>query len=394
MVRMPPASHPTSNSKPVPTLPLLHAASILGGLGTLLLGPILPLLSAQWHLKDSQSGLLLLAQFCGATLGGATVSKRLARDLLLGLAAAALGFFAFAAAPSLAFACPALVLAGFGVGRIIAAVNITAGARYTKHRGSALSWLNFSWSAGALLSPLSAAYLAARYPLPHLLAAFATLFVLVAAAFALELRANSRQEVSQNVSPTTPLPPRIFLFFATLIFLYGGLETALSAWLTTFALRETLASIRFSQLITVLLLAGLTGGRALSGILLRVLRESTLQRLSLALIAGLIATLAFTHRTTSVSLLAVVIGVTLAPIFPASFALLMAHKPSASQAGLALAASGIGAAAFPALMGLISTQTGSLRIALSVPVALALGMLALMAAYPRKATISEASGSV
>ena len=358
----------------------MHAAFVLAGLGTMLLGPILPLLSAHWHLKDAQSGLLLLAQFCGATLGGSTVSRRLERGLLLGLFTAALGFFAFAAAPSLVFACAALLLAGFGVGRTIAAINITAGERYTKHRGSALSWLNFSWSAGALLSPLSAASLAARYPLAHLLATFAGLFLVVAAAFALELRTRTTlQAKTSELSATPSLELRIFLFFAALIFLYGGLETALSAWLTTFALRETLASLRFSQLVTVLLLAGLTGGRVLSALLLRFMREGTLQRISLALIAALIAMVAFAHHTRPIAILAVVIGITLAPIFPATFALLMARGPTASQAGIALAASGIGAAVFPALMGLISTRTGSLRVALAIPVALALAMLALTA---------------
>ena len=396
MVRMPPDADPAPpGQNNVPTLPLMHAAFVLAGLGTLLLGPILPLLSARWQLKDSQSGLLLLAQFLGATLGGATVSKHLERGLLLGLSSASLGLFAFASAPSLPTACAALVVAGFGIGRTVAAINIIAGNRYKQNRGSALSWLNFSWSAGALLSPLAAASLAARFALSHLLAVFAALFLLVALAFALQLRLHAQAQAEHPPSaPTPPLALRPFLFFATLILLYGGLETALSAWLTTFAMRETVASIRFSQLITVLLLAGLTGGRALSGVLLRVLRDSTLQRVSLALVAVLIAWLAVAHHTRPLALLAVILGVSLAPIFPATFAILMARRPTASQAGIALAASGIGAAAFPALMGLISTSTGSLRIALSVPVALALGMFLLTALPPARTPISEASASV
>ena len=213
--------------------------------------------------------------------------------------------------------------------------------------------------------------------------------------YALELRGHTvAGDAPSGITPAASLAARPFLFFAALIFLYGGLETALSAWLTTFALRETLTTIRFSQLVTVLLLAGLTGGRALSGLLLRVVRESTLQRVSLALVAALIAALALAHHAAPVAALAVVTGMALAPIFPTTFALLMAQKPSASQAGIALAASGIGAAAFPALMGLISTATGSLRIALSVPVALALVMLALTALPPARSPISEAAGSV
>ncbi len=381
MVRMQPARTP----HPAPTLALMHAALLLAGLGTLLLGPILPLLSARLQLDDTHAGLLLLAQFCGATLGGSTVSARLQRDLLLALVSAALGLAAFAFAPDLPFALAALLVAGFGIGRTLTSVNILAGARYTQHRGSALAWLNLSFSLGALLSPLAAASLAQRFPLTRLLLAFAALFLLSAAAFAAQLSSEPAASTStgQAAPPSaSPLPGQVFLLFAALIFLYGGLETALAAWLTTFALRETLTTLRFSQLITVLLLAGLTAGRALTGLLLRRLPETILQRAGLLLAAFFAATLALAHHASTLAGAAILLGVCLAPIFPATFALLMAHRPTPSQAGLVLAASGLGAAGFPALMGIVSTHTGSLRTALIVPVLLALAMLALTALQP------------
>ena len=49
-----------------PTLAAMHAGLVLAGLGTALLGPILPLVARQWQLLDSQSGLLMAAKFCGA----------------------------------------------------------------------------------------------------------------------------------------------------------------------------------------------------------------------------------------------------------------------------------------------------------------------------------------
>ena len=65
-----------------PAALVLHLCLLLSGLATALLGPILPLLSQRWHLSDQQTGLLLLAQFCGATTGGLTISKHLRRSLL------------------------------------------------------------------------------------------------------------------------------------------------------------------------------------------------------------------------------------------------------------------------------------------------------------------------
>jgi MFS family permease len=151
----------------------MHFGFVLTGLGTALLGPILPLLTRQWHLQDAQSGLLLLAQFCGSFTGGVSVSQHLRRSLLAGLTAAAIGFGGFAIAPDLWLACAGLFIGGFGLGQIITSTNILAGRRYTEHRGSALAFLNFSWSFGAMLSPLLAAWLLPRFALRGMLESFA-----------------------------------------------------------------------------------------------------------------------------------------------------------------------------------------------------------------------------
>jgi FHS family glucose/mannose:H+ symporter-like MFS transporter len=370
--------------EPAPTLPLMHAVFVLAGLGTMLLGPILPLLATQWHLNDSQLGLLLMAQFIGATIGGVTVSAKLARDLLIGLFAAGLGFAAFALAPGLVPACAALLVGGFGVGRIIATGNILAGARYTENRGAALSRLNFSWSGGALLSPLLAAWLVPHAPLRTLLAIFAACFLVCGGALTGQLRNNaSAQTADPGASSAEPaLAPRLFLYFAALLFIYGGLETSLSGWLTTYALRYGKTSLVLSEYTMVLLLCGLTAGRALAAWLLLHMRDTTLQRIALLASAALGAALAAAPRASLIATLAVMLGIALAPIFPATFALLMAHRPPARTAGIVIAASGLGAAALPSLIGVISTRTGSLRTALAVPVAAALAMLLLSTLPP------------
>jgi fucose permease len=352
----------------------MHAGFLLAGLATMLLGPILPLLSHNWHLADSQAGLLLLAQFTGATLGGATVSQRLPQAFLLGLLSGCCGFLAFALAPSLVPACLALLLAGFGVGRIIASLNIIAGARYTHQRGSALSRLNISFSLGCLLSPLLAAQLAPRFKLPDLIASLAALFAVVALILSFELRKTSLKTIETEAT-TTPILTPIFLFFAAILFLYGGLETCLSGWLTTYALRYGSGSLVLSQYTMVLLLCGLTAGRALAAWLLLRTREATLLRIALALTIACAAALATATNAAVIAALAVLLGISLAPIFPASFALYMANKPSARQAGLVLAASGLGAAAIPWLMGVVSTHAGSLKLALTLPVFAALTLL-------------------
>src|SRR5260370_25508384 len=97
----------------------MHYGLVLAGLGTALLGPILPLLARQWGMLDSQSGLLMMAKFCGAFLGGVTVSGRLRRSLLVGWMAGAGGVGGFSGGRWCGGGGGGVVVGGVGVGWII-----------------------------------------------------------------------------------------------------------------------------------------------------------------------------------------------------------------------------------------------------------------------------------
>jgi MFS transporter, FHS family, glucose/mannose:H+ symporter len=365
-----------------PSLELMHFGLMLAGLGTALLGPILPLLAKQWQMVDSQSGLLMTAKFCGAFLGGVTVSRRLRRSLLVGLLAGAVGFGGFALSPSMALGCVGLFVGGFGLGQIITSVNILAGRRFTSHRGSALSLLNFSFSLGAMLSALLAAWLLPRFALQGVLQGFAGLFVIGVLILCMQMRGDvpdseNFEEESANTAMQTGLSNRVYLYFAGLLILYGGLETCLSGWLTTFAPRYGDKTLAVSEYTTLLLWMALTFGRAGASALMLRVGEKTVQHWGLALAAIFTAALAMAHSAITIAVFAVLLGLSLAPFFPATFALLMAEKPTARQAGIVLAVSGLGAAALPWMMGVVSTKTGSLQVALVLPFAAALGLLGM-----------------
>jgi MFS transporter, FHS family, glucose/mannose:H+ symporter len=377
-----------------PSLALMHFGLVLAGLGTALLGPILPVLARQWGMLDSQSGLLMMAKFCGAFLGGVTVSGRLRRSLLVGLAAGALGFGSFAIAPSMRVGCVCLFVGGYGLGQIITSVNILAGRRFTAHRGSALAMLNFSFSLGAMLSALLAAWLLPRFALPNLLEGFAGLFAAGAIALVAQMRGEGANEeefeaVGLEAAPQAGLSGRVYLYFAGLLVLYGGLETCLSGWLTTFALRYGDKTLAVSEYTTLLLWMSLTIGRVgASAVMLRV-GEKTVQRWGLGLAAVFTAALAMAHSAITIAGFAVLLGLSLAPFFPATWALLMAERPTARQAGIVLAVSGLGAAALPWMMGVVSTRAGSLQVALALPFAAALGLLAMSLFVPMASVVAD-----
>jgi len=371
----------------------MHFGLVLAGLGTALLGPILPVLARQWEMDDSQSGLLMLAKFCGAFLGGVTVSRKLRQSLLVGLLAGTVGFGGFAIAPGMSVGCVGLFVGGFGLGQIITSVNILAGRRFTTHRGSALAMLNFSFSLGAMLSALLSAWLLPRFALRGLLECFAVAFLLGGIGLLVQMHVDGSspeefQEAGVEGASQIGLNGRVYLYFAGLLILYGGLETCLSGWLTTFALRYGDKTLAVSEYTTLLLWMSLTVGRAgASAVMLRV-GEKTVQRWGLGLAAAFTAGLALAHSAVTIAGFAVLLGLSLAPFFPATWALLMAERPTARQAGIVLAVSGLGAAALPWMMGVVSTRTGSLQVALALPFAAAVGLLGIswFATRPEVAT--------
>lgn len=364
---------------PAPSLPLLSFGFLLTGLGTALLGPILPLLAAQHQLSDASVGLLPLAQFLGATVGGSTVLARPQRSFAIGSLAAGLGLGLFAVAPALPLMLAVLFAGAWGIGQMIASSNVIAGARYTRNRASALTLLNFLFSAGALLSPLLASWLTPHLPLRQVLLGFAALFAVAAALLLTGLNSSSGEETASAASepPAQPLPLSLFLFFALLLALYGAFETSLNVWLTTYMLRYGGRSLAASQAVTSAFWIALTCARPLSSAALLRIRDYRLQRASLLLLTFSTAALFFLHSAAGITAVAILIGFFLGPVFPVTFALILAHRPSPRQAGIILACSGLGAALLPWLMGIVSRQTGSLRTAFALPLAAALGLLLL-----------------
>ncbi len=182
---------------------------------------------------------------------------------------------------------------------------------------------------------------------------------------------------------------RVYLYFIALLILYGGLETCLSGWLTTFALRYGDKTLAVSEYTTLLLWMSLTFGRAGASALMLRVGEKTVQRWGLGLSALFTAALATAHSAVLIAGFAVLLGLSLAPFFPATWALLIAERPTARQAGIVLAVSGLGAAALPWLMGVVSTGTGSLQVALVLPFAAALGLLGMSLFAPKNPVASD-----
>ncbi len=368
-----------------PAAALLAVGLLITGIGTAFLGPVLPLLAHSWRITDEQSGLLIAAKFVGAFLGGLSVHRLLRFGIFGGLLLGCAGFAAFAVSGGVVPGAVGLFVSGYGVGLSITATNILVGRRYIAHTGSALSTLNFFWSLGAVACGFLAAWILPHFGLRDPMLIFGGLYLLTALA-GLVLTSHDTGPASHAgvtasdlaaAAVTVRLPLRVHLRFAMLLFLYGGLETCMTVWLTTYTLRYSDRQLLGGQSAVVLLWSALTVGRALGSAAMRYISETTTQRLGLLFSAVLIFALTTTRQSGLLSVYCVLLGLSLAPFFPSTFGILMRRRPTSHQAGTVIAVSGLGAAIFPWAMGAVSTHFGSLRIAMGVPMAMALLLLAL-----------------
>ncbi|HVO93183.1 MAG TPA: MFS transporter, partial [Terriglobales bacterium] len=134
-----------------------HAAFVPIGVVTVLLGPMLPILSARWGMNYSQAGSLFTVQFITSSLGVMLSGRLVARRGFRFAIATGLLFMAAGVAglpfSSHIWGMACIAAYGFGIGVSIPASNLVVAEANPSRRSAALSLLNFSWSVGAVACP-------------------------------------------------------------------------------------------------------------------------------------------------------------------------------------------------------------------------------------------------
>jgi MFS transporter, FHS family, glucose/mannose:H+ symporter len=356
--------------------PLLHFGFALTGVGTVLLGCILPQLSAQWHLRDKDAGLLLLVQFATSASGALLVRRNLWKTLACGytlFGAGGIGIFLLQQR-----SLPIFAFYGLGLGLAMTSTNMLVGRRYPNRMGAALALLNFSWSAGAVACPL----LVAQF-LRHAASgsAFGLLGLLVLPFALLPVLADRRDFAAPMVFGPAPAGIKeaaTIVYFAVLAFLYVGMEASVGNWMSTYATRATGWNFAGGSLALAVFWAALLLGRAMTPAILGFLTELRLYQVSvIATIAGISLLLA-AHNPPVLLAGSALTGVALAPLFPLILSLFLGEIKGSRNAGWVFAVAGLGGAVLSWLTGTVSSSTGSLRIGLMVPGAAALLMMGLI----------------
>jgi FHS family glucose/mannose:H+ symporter-like MFS transporter len=363
-----------------------HAAFVPIGIVTVLLGPLLPTLSARWSLDYTQAGALFTVQFLastvGVTLSGFCVSRWGFRFAIkAGLLAMAVGVAGLPYTSRIpGSACIGLYGLGFGIA--VPAANLLVAEVHPFQRGAALNLLNFSWSVGAVACPFLVAAAVRAYHVPLLLAAFAGLLFFVALGIAampsriVEPRArggNDAQGVASVDSGESgnrrSWRSNSVLLLASLFFLYVGVENSFGGWIASYAKSLGTLSLGLALMSSSFFYSALMVGRWLASLVLKRVEEVTLARAGLLTACAGMMCLLFSHASLGLLAGASVTGLGLAAVYPITISLLSREfGDAASQMGsIMFTMANLGGAFLPWLVGYYSSRFGSVRAGMAVP---------------------------
>lgn len=364
-----------------------NASFVPIGIVTVLLSPLLPTLSARWQLDYAQAGALFTAQFLASTLAVSLSGVLVARFGFRFAINAGLVVIAVSTASLLlgsrivGIAC----IAGYGAGSGLAvpAANLLVAELNPARRSAALNILNFAWSAGAVACPFLVAGADKTHHLILLLecvAGFSFLVMIWIAAMPSEAGRPATRKLSQETKFSVNWRQRSLPVLLALFFLYVGTENAFGGWIAAYATSLRTMRLAIAVMTPSFFYGSLTLGRLFAPSLLRNVPEVRLVKLGLLLACVGIAGLMRSHDLAGVALSASAAGLGFASVYPITISFLSREfGAAASRVGsFAFTMSNLGGACLPWLVGLLSTQIGTIRAGLAIPL---LGGFAMYVLY-------------
>lgn len=339
-----------------------------------MLGPLLPDLSARWSLTDAQSGYLFTAQFLGSLVGTLLSGPALARlafrwTMITGTALMGFGVATLISGPFV-WAAVAVFFYGMGNGLTVPTSNLLV-AQTSEERSISLNLLNFFWGAGAVLCPFLLAFFHRGKGIASFLALIVTWLAILIVALLL-VPIQQAMPILSRSQPTSPSArTAVMLLFGTMFFLYVGTESAIGAWLATYAKR--LVVVSRSEWITApaYFYGALLLGRLAAPLSLRRTNDVGQARLAALMALSGVALLLYRQTFFGIAVSAAIIGFGFSTLYPIAIGLATASLGAAASRvmGTLFAFATLGGACLPWLVGYISTRAGNLRTALLVPLA-------------------------
>jgi MFS transporter, FHS family, glucose/mannose:H+ symporter len=369
-----------------------YASFVPIGIATVLLGPMLPTLSARWSLNYSQAGALFTAQYLASTLAvalsGVLVSRwgfRFAMKAGLLLMSAGVGLL-LAGPKIMGILC--IAASGFGLGLAVPAANLLVAEVNPGRRSATLNLLNFCWSAGAVACPFLVAAAAKSHKIPLFLAMVAGFSLLMAIGIAAMpkyiVEPAAAKVVGDNIAhPAIHWKDGAMLVLAALFFLYVGVENGFGGWVASYAKSLGNLTPALALMTPSFFYAALMLGRWLAPLLLRLTDEIRLVQAGLLISCAGMGGLVLSHGLRGVVVSAGLAGLGLSYVYPITISLLSREFGLASSrvGSFMFTMSNIGGGLLPWMVGVSSNHFGTLKAGLAVPL---IGCAAMYVLYLRE----------
>jgi fucose permease len=368
-----------------------YASFVPIGIATVLLGPMLPTLSARWSLNYSQAGALFTVQYLASTiavaLSGVLVTRRGFRFAMKsGLLLMSAGVGLLLAGPKI-MGIVCIAASGFGMGVAIPAANLLVAEVNPGRRSATLNLLNFCWSVGAVGCPFLVAAAAKSQALPFFLAGVAAFGLLVAIGIAAMpsyiVEPSATKGAEPNTAAAIAWKSSAVFILALLFFLYVGVENGFGGWVASYAKSLGNLTPAMAVMTPSFFYAALMLGRWLAPVLLRLTDEIRLVQAGLLIACAGMAGLVSSHGLLGVTVSASLAGLGLSSVYPITISLLSREFGLASSrvGSLMFTMSNIGGAFIPWMVGASSNHFGSLKAGLAVPL---IGCAAMYGLYLRE----------
>ena len=308
---------------------LILAASIaifVYGMIAAMLGTILPDLSDRFHLTPSQNGTIAFAQALGLILASLAVGPLLDNEgkkigMVLGLAFISIALFALPRCRGFRSIIILLFLLGVGGGMVVTASNSLVSDVSEAHRAAALTLVNVFFGLGGLATPFIAANLFKRnwVRLCYSIAALTVLTLLIQAITKMPGPPGEGHFVFADAASVLGRP--LLFLIGLFLFLYITCEVGMWNWLVRHLIAQGIPESQALNILSLGFALGLLIGRAaILPVLVRVPAITVTLTGSIAMAITTFLVLR-TARPVLALVLVFLSGVSMAPVFPATLAI-------------------------------------------------------------------------
>jgi fucose permease len=309
---------------------MLILAAILAifvyGMIAAMLGTILPDLSARFHLTPSQLGQIAFTQALGLIIASIGVGPLIDNEgkkvgLVLGLALITLALFALPQSKGFHSIMVYLFLLGLGGGIIVTAANALVSDISPDRRAFTLTFLNLFFGLGGLATPFISANLLKRNSirLCYTVATLTAVTLVIHILTPMPPPSGARSFDFSDVGPVLGKP--VLFLLALFLFLYVACEVGVWNWLAQHLIAQGIPESRALNILSLGFALGLLIGRvAVAPVLISV--PAPLVTLAAAIMMTLTTFLMLkTTNATTAGILVFLAGVSMAPVFPTTLAM-------------------------------------------------------------------------